>query len=65
MTYLEQTLFTAFTTFSVVNPNFLNRIPAGAEAPKDFIVIVVPSRPTYLPQPKSAPASTATLALTL
>lgn len=30
--------FTVATTFSVVNPNFLNRSDAGAEAPNPFIV---------------------------
>ena len=52
------------TTFSFVKPNFSKSFAAGADAPKPFIVTVAPSRPTYLPQPKSAAASTATRART-
>ena len=44
-----------------MKPNFLNKIPAGAEAPKPCIVTTAPSKPTYYP-PKSVPASTATRA---
>ncbi len=36
----------AATTLSGVKPNFLNRSLAGADAPKPFIAIFAPSRPT-------------------
>ena len=49
--YNYNTLLTAFTTLSTVKPNFSKRTLAGAEAPKLFMAIVVPSRPTYLPHP--------------
>ena len=57
-------LFTAFTTFSTVNPNFSNSKSAGADAPNPCMVTYAPSRPTYFPQPKSLKASTATRART-
>ena len=43
--------FTASTTWFVVNPNFSNKVAAGAEAPNPFIEITTPSRPTYFSQP--------------
>ena len=43
--------FTVATTFSVVNPNFLNNTFAGADAPKPVMLTIAPSKPTYLPQP--------------
>ena len=59
------TSLTASTTASFVIPKYSNNCPPGAEAPKPFIPTNLPSKPMYLPQPKSAKASTPTLALTL
>ena len=36
---------TTSTTWSTVKPNFSNSFAAGAEAPKDFMLITAPSRP--------------------
>ena len=36
---------TTSTTWSAVKPNFSNSFAAGAEAPKDFMLITAPSRP--------------------
>ena len=41
--------FTAATTFSTVNPNFLKELSRRCAGAKPFMVTVVPSRPTYLP----------------
>lgn len=48
-----------------MNPKCSNNWLAGPEAPKPFMQITFPSSPTYLYQPKSESASTATLFLTL
>ena len=37
------TFFIVATTFSLVKPNFLKRVAAGADAPKPFMVTVAPS----------------------
>ena len=55
---------TVLTTLSTVNPKCSNNVAAGPEAPKPSIAITFPSRPTYLYQPKSESASTATHILT-
>ena len=52
------------TTFSTVKPKSLNNKPAGADAPKPFMQMMSPSKPIYFCQPKSAAASTASLART-
>lgn len=53
-------LLATSTTCSTVKPNFLNRSPAGALAPKLSIAMILPSKPVYLSQPKLPSASTAT-----
>ena len=46
------------TTFSTVNPYFLNNTLAGADAPNVSIVTDLPLKPRYLPQQMLEPAST-------
>mgnify|MGYP001579270967 CR=1 FL=1 len=62
--YLPSSFSALLTTFSVVNPNSLYKTSALPEAPNLSIEITSPSSPTYLCQPKEAPASIASLVLT-
>ena len=44
--YIFYSAFTLATTFSTVNPKYGNSLLYGADAPKRFIPIISPSRPT-------------------
>src|SRR5271157_223778 len=48
--------------FSTVKPSFSKIVLYGADAPKRSIAMTLPVDPTYLSQPRLAPASTAILA---
>src|SRR6185437_4205076 len=62
--FLARTPLAASSTCSTVNPYFLNKSLAGAEAPKVVIPRIAPSSPTYRSHPHTEPASTETLART-